>query len=118
MFTSIKKISNGIDALMLCNDDNGSSFERWTFQIINGRLHAKTIVAKETTPDKDASGCVQVKTTPNGYLNLREGPGMAFKVKAKLVYTTMLRVDVKNDEWTHVAGVVEGSWVETDGWVY
>jgi len=117
-FTEIKKIPNGIEAIEFCTlGDNGVVWvEKSTYQIIGRRLRIKQIFTSEKA--KNETGCVTVGPTPDGFLNLRVGPGMMFTVKAKLNMGDLLRIDAKNDEWTHVTGVVEDSWVKTDGWVY
>jgi len=58
--------------------------------------------------------CVSVKETPTGFLNLREGPGMKFKVKAKLNIGDYLEADAQNKEWTRVTDKTGG----VSGWVY
>ena len=49
--------------------------------------------------------CVSVKETPTGFLNLREGPGMKFKVKAKLNIGDYLEANAQNKEWTRVTDI-------------
>jgi hypothetical protein len=119
-FIDIKRIPNGIDALMSCPGEPDSKsmwVERSTYQIVNGRLQVKTILTE--TAEWVDTYCVTVNKTPAGYLNLREGPGMAFRVKAKLNIFTHLKVDAQNDDWAHVTHVEEaGEWFRTDGWVY
>jgi len=39
---------------------------------------------------------------PDGFLNLRAGPGMRYDVRAKLVTGDELRVNDQDDEWLHV----------------
>jgi len=120
-FINLKRIPNGVEALELCNLDGEMRVEKSIYQIIHGRLQIKIIFStKEAKPLGDGvSGCASVSSPPDGFLNLRMGPGLAFKVKAKLNVGDLIRVDARNDEWTHVTAVVEdNSWNKTDGWVY
>src|SRR6516225_7587566 len=54
---------------------------------------------------------------PNGYLNVRQGPGMNFKPIAKLVSGQRILVDMQTDEWTHLMRICDEK-EDLDGWVY
>ena len=78
----------------------------------------RTVAITHTAQGLEATFCVLVQDTPDGYLNLREGPGMNFKVKAKLVpHHDILKANAKNKEWTRVTTGETGS-QEVSGWVY
>jgi hypothetical protein len=83
-----------------------------------------------------ADGCAVVLKTPDGFLNLRDGPGMRFKVLEKLRRGDVLYIDTVEcstisgtvvcgnpKEWTHVNTVprLDGPIREakkcTQGWV-
>ena len=83
-----------------------------------------------------ADGCAVVLKTPDGFLSLRDGPGMRFKVLEKLRQGDVLYIDTVEcsaisgtmvcgnpKEWTHVNtvprldGPIEEAKKFTQGWV-
>jgi hypothetical protein len=120
-FLEIKRIRDGIEAHVECSNDGvlpyAYRFAKVTFQIVGNRLKSRELATHSAI--KQAS-CVTVQPTPDGYLNLRDGPGMTFKVKAKLIIGEHLEVDARTDEWTHTTNVAErrGDAGKVSGWVY
>jgi hypothetical protein len=122
-FLEVKRIRNGIEALSECFSDSSPPynyrFEKVTLQILGNRLKYQAFVTHHSAKKQEVS-CVSVQPTPNGYLNLREGPRMGFKVRAKLNIGEHLEVDAKTDEWTHTTNVAErrSAAGKVNGWVY
>jgi hypothetical protein len=125
-FLEIKKIPNGIEAFSKCSADSLDKplyYEKVTFQIIDKFLKIETLkeytfkVTQIDTGDTHDNMCVEVQPTPDGYLNLRQGPGMNFKVKAKLLSGQRILVDVQTAEWTHVRRICDEK-EDLEGWVY
>src|SRR5262249_28742074 len=125
-FLEIKHIRNGIEALSTCSADSLDKplyYENVRVQIIGKRL--KIAILKEynlkttqiDTRDTHRSMCVEVQPTPDGYLNVRQGPGMNFKPIAKLVPGQRILVDMQTDEWTHLRRICDEK-EDLDGWVY
>src|SRR5262245_11645710 len=116
-FLEIKRIRNGIEAFSRCTADSLDKpiyYENVRFQIIGKRLKFEILkkynfkTARIDTRDTHRSMCVVVQPTPDGYLNVRQGPGMNFEPIAKLVPGQRILVDVRTDEWTHLIGVCDG----------
>jgi hypothetical protein len=122
-FLEIKRIRNGIEAYSECASDSvlpdHYQFEKTIFQIFGNRLKFQDL-ATHSAKKQEGASCVSVRPTPDGYLNLREGPGIGFKVKAKLNIGEHLEVDAKTDEWTHTTNVAErrSAAGKVSGWVY
>jgi hypothetical protein len=126
-FVEIKRIPNGIEALSDCISEDvhlwGFHYENVRFQIIGKRLKIETLktysfkTTQIDTGDTHRSMCVEVQPTPNGYLNVRQGPGMNFKPIAKLVPGQRILVDFQTDEWTHMRSICNEKG-DLDGWVY
>jgi hypothetical protein len=116
-FLELKRIRNGIEAYSECSDDRGLSYENVTLQILGNRLKFKELTYSAKKQDQS---CFSVQPTSDGYLNLREGPGMGFKIKAKLNIGEHLYVDAKTDEWAHTTNVAERRSAAglVHGWVY
>jgi len=128
IFLEIKKIRNGVEAFSECTTDVGGnsilySYEKVTFQITGKRLQARFITMHKAetkrvdTGDTHKTMCVEIKPTPDGFLNLRQGPGMKFKVTAKLLSGQRVMVDYQTDEWIHVRSGCSIP-VDPNGWVY
>jgi hypothetical protein len=125
IFFKIRRIRNGIEAFSECigdSIDNRFRYEKVTFRIIGGkRLKIDTIAARKVrtvdTGDADITFCLRVQPTPDGYLSLRQGPGMNFKVKAKLLPGQRILVDYQTDEWIHMRRVCDSA-EQVSGWVY
>jgi hypothetical protein len=121
-FLEIKRVRNGIEAYSECSNDGVLPYDyryvKATFQIFGSRLKYQELATHSAK--KHEASCVSVKPTPDGYLNLREGPGMGFKIKAKLTIGEHLVIDAKTDEWTHTTNVAErrSSAGMVSGWVY
>jgi hypothetical protein len=118
-FLEVKRIPDGVEAYSECLAGSLYQFDRVTLQISGKQLRYKDIATTHTA-EQTETFCVSVQETPDGYLNLREGPGMKFKAKAKLVFGDYLEADAKNKEWTHVTSVtrMEKGGRKVDGWVY
>jgi hypothetical protein len=124
-FLEIKRIRNGVESFSECSSDALEyTYEKETFQIFGNRLKWQTITRHTVRVERlTASGaterevCISVQGAPAGYLNLRQGPGMNFKVKAKLTSLQHIKADVKTDEWTHITSV-PGIDKNLRGWVY
>jgi hypothetical protein len=117
-FLEVKRIQNGIEAFSECKADSleGNTYERVTFQIFNNRLKIKDIATRKGFETL----CFVVNNPPDGYLNLRKGPGMGFKVKAKLNIYEHLQVNAKAGECTYTYNVAERKSAagQVSGWVY
>ena len=120
-FLEIKRIRNGIEAYSECSGDSLPNYQvvKATLQIFGNRLKYQEL-AKYSAKKQEQESCVSVQPTPDGYLNLREGPGMRFKVKAKLNIGEHLVIDAKTEEWAHTTNVAErrSSAGKVSGWVY
>ena len=100
-FLEIKRKPGGIEAFSKCSvvDSAPLYYERMKFQIVKGRLKIEVIkqyefkVKQIDTGDTHDHECVEVQPTPDGFLNLRQGPGMDFKVIAKLLPYQRISVD-------------------------
>jgi SH3 domain-containing protein len=122
MFLEIKRIRNGIEAYSECSAESlvqNYYFETTVFQIVDKRLKVQDLTTYPAKKQKETS-CVSVLPTPDGYLNLREGPGMEFKVKAKLTIGEYLKIDASSGEWIHTINAVERQSAAgiVSGWVY
>ena len=125
-FLEIKPIRNGIEASSRCSmdtTDRALYYEHVRVQIVGKRLKFETLTdytfkaTQIETGDTHRSMCVAVQPTPDGYLNVRQGPGMNFKPIAKLVPGQRISVDVQTDEWTHLTRICDEK-EDLDGWVY
>src|SRR5262249_32995335 len=114
-FIEIKRVPNGIEAIAECWGEGIFTREKQMLQIIGKKLRQETKTL-EPVEAEQSPFCVRVEPTPDGFLNLREGPGMIYKPKAKLTIDSKLKIDAnaKSGEWLHV--------YEDDGrsigWVY
>jgi len=127
IFLEIKRVRDGIEAFSECTEDapNGIaySYVRATFQIVGKRLKfqvtkTKTVHARlHDTGDVHDYDCVEVKPTPDGVLNVRQGPGMDFKIKGKLLPGQRVKMNHYTSEWVHFKGVCESD-EKLNGWVY
>jgi hypothetical protein len=125
-FLEIKRIPGGIEAFLKCSAESLNEplwYERTKFQIVRNRLKIELVkeykfkLKQIDTGDTHDHECVEVQPTPDGFLNLRQGPGMNFKVIAKLLSYQRISVDKRTDKWTHVrAGC--GDDAADEGWVY
>jgi hypothetical protein len=114
-FLEVKRIPNGIEAHSECSYEEQVAyfFEKVTFQVFGNQLRER-VIASSGHIEMGETFCVSVKATPDGFLNLREGPGMKFRVKAKLNIGDHLEANAPYKEWTRVFDKTNG----VSGWVY
>jgi hypothetical protein len=125
MFLEIKRIRNGIEAFSKCTAESLDRllyYENVRLQIIDKRLKFELLkeynykIIQIDTGDTHRSMCVRVQPTPDGYLNVRQLPGMNFKIVGKLIPGQSVSIDVQTGEWTHVRGGCDKG--ASEGWVY
>jgi hypothetical protein len=115
-FLEIKRMPGGIEAFLECHGDGGTyTHEKATFQIFGNRLKMRVTVIHTAELEFLKPFCFSIRETPAGYLNLRQGPGTNFKVKAKLIPFQNVRARFKTKEWTRITVLPDET---LSGWVY
>jgi hypothetical protein len=119
-FHTIKQIHKGIEASMYCQVESLFSFDEVTLQIIGGRLKFNTVTSLKAKSIIHDTTCLKVQPTPDGYLNVRQGPGMKYLTISKLVPGQRILADFQTDEWIHIKNICDASegQFQSSGWVY
>jgi len=122
-FIDKKPLENGIEVLAECSVGDDYQFTRFAVEFIT-KDQIQTWILKtiyQATPIWEKATCFTVKKdVPLGYLNLREGPGMEFKVRDKLAPRQdqlAAMVQTKDGKWARVIRE-NGDKVAMEGWVY
>lgn len=126
-FLEIKRIKNGVEIFEECISNHPGHhrvhYEKATYQLIGKRLKYSTTTVREVkakpidTGDTHRTTCLEVQPTPDGYLNVRQGPKMSFKIIGKLLPGQRIKADYETDEWIHLSSRCD-SGDNISGWVY
>src|SRR6516165_9960937 len=86
-FLDVKRTPNGFEAYSECGFGESYSFEKVVFELADKQLKYRRISSGYDAewPERQYDCAMVRDEVPAGYLNLREGPGMSFRVRAKLI---------------------------------
>jgi hypothetical protein len=102
-FADVKRLSSKDGYAVKCESDS----KRVELRIIDGELHYR---------DPDMVGCSSVgERMPDGFLNLRTGPGTRYAVKARLVTGDILRIPRFRANGENFTGWVSSRYVVDNG---
>lgn len=117
-FRRMKLIPKGYEVFSECVTGVEYLWEMATIRFVDKNLYYKDDITDRT--DRGKEYCVIVDETPDGYLNLRTGPGPTYETTAKLVKLDELKIDAEFKGWAHVISVdrLDTDKHNTEGWVY
>jgi SH3 domain-containing protein len=118
-FLDVKRTPSGFEAYSECGFGESYSFEKVVFELADKQLKYRRISSGYDAewPERQYDCAMVRDEVPAGYLNLREGPGMSFRVRAKLIpqrKNFKPGAETKGGEWVRVTQ--ENGKLE--GWVY
>jgi hypothetical protein len=118
-FLDVKRTPNGFEAYSECGFGESYSFEKVVFELADKQLKYRRISSGYDAewPERQYDCAMVRDEVPAGYLNLREGPGMSFRVRAKLIPQREYfkpGAETKGGEWVRVTQA-DG---KLEGWVY
>jgi hypothetical protein len=117
-FVEVTKVGDSYETLAECSGEGEYRFLHSTFQLSRKTLRQTITFASKRIPEQEQS-CHLVGDTPDGFLNLRTGPGMRYKSKIKLVPSDVVKIDAANGEWSHVSVPrLRANYKSVSGWVY